>query len=47
MLPWGIVYYQAPDGTAPALEFLDTRLAAAELNGIPVSHVSGHHPPRM
>jgi hypothetical protein len=22
-LPWAIVYYQAPDGTAPALEFLD------------------------
>jgi len=22
-LPWAIVYYQAPDGTVPALEFLD------------------------
>jgi hypothetical protein len=22
-LPWSIVYYQAPDGTVPALEFLD------------------------
>ena len=22
-LPWAIVYYTAPDGTAPALEFLD------------------------
>ncbi len=22
-LPWSIVYYQAPDGTMPALEFLD------------------------
>jgi hypothetical protein len=21
-LPWSVVYYQAPDGTAPALEFL-------------------------
>ena len=23
LLPWAIVYYQAPDGTPPALEFLD------------------------
>jgi hypothetical protein len=23
LLPWAIVYYQAPDGTVPALEFLD------------------------
>jgi hypothetical protein len=22
-LPWAIVYYQAPDGTVPALEFFD------------------------
>ena len=22
-LPWAIVYYKAPDGTVPALEFLD------------------------
>jgi len=22
-LPWAIVYHQAPDGTVPALEFLD------------------------
>ena len=23
-LPWAIVYYKAPDGTVPALEFLDS-----------------------
>jgi hypothetical protein len=23
-LPWAIVYYLTPEGTAPALEFLDT-----------------------
>src|SRR5258708_38007931 len=23
-LPWAIVYYKAPDGTTPALEFLDS-----------------------
>ena len=23
LLPWAIIYYQAPDGTVPALEFLD------------------------
>ena len=22
-LPWAVIYYQAPDGTVPALEFLD------------------------
>ncbi len=22
-MPWAVVYYQAPDGTVPALEFLD------------------------
>jgi hypothetical protein len=21
--PWAVVYYEAPDGSAPALEFLD------------------------
>jgi len=47
-LPWAVIYYQAPDGTAPALAFLDDCPGKidAEFTAVPDA-VAAAPPPRF
>jgi hypothetical protein len=47
-LPWAIVYYLTPEGSAPALEFLDTCPSAIDAQFIAVlDAVAAAPPPRF
>jgi hypothetical protein len=47
-LPWAIVYYKAPDGTTPALEFLDSCPGNIDAKFTAVlDAVAGAPPPRF
>lgn len=47
-LPWAIVYYKAPDGTTPALEFLDSCPGKIDAQFTAVlDAVAGAPPPRF
>jgi hypothetical protein len=47
-LPWAVIYYQAPDGTVPALDFLDGCPAAIDAQFTAVlDAVAAAPPPRF